>query len=83
MDPGATRLEADDFTPNSYDQYLTAEVLLPHGGELQKAVVQNCKRDADGLPIRKRHSNPLLDLRQYEVEFPDRSYDTITANLIA
>jgi hypothetical protein len=35
--------EADDYTPELYEEYLTAEVLLPNMGTLTKA-----KWDADG-----------------------------------
>ena len=83
MEPDASKDEADDYTPESYDHYLTAEVLLPHGGEAKKATVTSRKRDTDGKPIGKRHPNPLLDTRLYEVEFPDGSTKEITANLIA
>jgi hypothetical protein len=31
----------------------------------------------------KRATNPILDTRQYEAEFPDGSKDTYSANLIA
>ena len=62
----------DDHTPESYDEYLTAQVLLPQGGEAKKATVVGRKRDQDGRPIGKRHANPLLDTRLYEVEFPRR-----------
>ena len=30
-----------------------------------------------------RNNNPLLDSREYQVEFPDGATDTFTANLIA
>ena len=73
----------DDHTPESYDEYLTAQVLLPQGGEAKKATVVGRKRDQDGRPIGKRHANPLLDTRLYEVEFPDGSTEAIAANLIA
>lgn len=77
--------EADDFTPEAYDEYLTAEVLLPNMGDLTKAkVVVGRKRDADGNPIGLCHANPLLDTRQYKVEFAeDGATDVFTANLIA
>ena len=73
----------DDHTPESYDEYLTAQVLLPQGGEAKKATVVGRKRDQDGRPIGKRHANPLLDTRLYDVEFPDGSTEAIAANLIA
>jgi hypothetical protein len=79
----ATQLEADDYTPEAFDEYLTAEVLLPSMGVITKATVKSRKRDADGSPIGQRHNNPILDTRQYEVEFPDGATDVFTANTIA
>jgi len=40
-------------------------------------------RDDNGNPIRQHHQNPLLDTRQYEVQFQDGSTSEYTANLIA
>ena len=40
-------------------------------------------RDANGLPIRTAHDNPLLDTRLYEVEYLDGHKDALTANTIA
>jgi len=82
-EPESTMPDVDDFTPEAYDQFLTAELLLPHGGEASKARVKSRKRDADGNPVGRRHQNPLLDTREYEVEFPDGSTEVVTANLIA
>jgi hypothetical protein len=50
---------------------------------MQLARVVRRKRDANGLPIGLRHDNPILDSRQYEVEFPDGSTEIVAANLIA
>ena len=83
MEPEASKADADDFTPEAYDQHLTASLNLPHGGERVKRIVKGRKRDADGRPIGKQHLNPLLDTRLYKVEFPDGSTEAITANLIA
>ena len=82
-EPEASRPEADDYTPEAYDQYLTAKVLLPHGGESARATVVARAKDADGVPIGRRNPNPLLDTRLYQVEYDDGSIDTVTANLIA
>jgi hypothetical protein len=80
----ATVPEADDYMHESYDKYLTAEVLLPNGGELVRAKkVRARKWDHDGTPIGRSHSNPILDSHLYEVEFPDGSTDAFTANVIA
>ena len=51
MEPEASKADADDFTPEAYDQYLTASLNLPHGGEQVKAMVKGRKRNADGRPI--------------------------------
>ena len=75
--------EADDYTPEAYDEYLTAEILLPNMGTVTKAKVIGRKRDADGNPVGKRNANPILDTREYEVEFPDGATDVFTANTIA
>jgi hypothetical protein len=70
-EPEGTLVDADDYTPDSYDEYILAEILLPHQGELQAARVRNRVTDKDGKPVGLRNANPLLDTREYEVEFPD------------
>jgi DNA-binding HxlR family transcriptional regulator len=83
LDTDSTKQHADKSTPEACDEYLTAEVLLPaHGGIFLKALVKGCKLDSDGALICTRNANPLLDSRQYDVEFPDGSTEAFTANLI-
>jgi hypothetical protein len=69
--------------PETFDKYLTAEVLLPHGGELVWAKVTGRKRPADGTPVGVAHSNPILDAHEKEVSFPDGLMDCYAANMIA
>jgi hypothetical protein len=76
-------VEADDWTPEAYDQYLTALVLLPRGDSQERAIVKRRTKDDDGNPVGKRDANPILDTREYEVEFPDGSIDVYTANTLA
>jgi hypothetical protein len=64
-------IEADDWTPESYDQYLSAEVVLARGDQQERAVVKKRHTDSSGNPIGLRNSNPILDTREYQVEFPD------------
>jgi hypothetical protein len=47
----SVRPEEDDFTPEVFDGYLTASVMLPRGGEVLKAQVVAWTRDAKGNPI--------------------------------
>jgi hypothetical protein len=77
----ATVAEADEFTPEGYDEYLTAEDLLENMGTVSKGKVTGRKRDAEGNPIGRRNANPILDTREYEVEFPDGATNVFTANL--
>ena len=61
--------EDDEFTPEAYDNLLSAKVQLPLAGELKRGTVVNRKRDANGNPVGIRDDNPLLDTRMYKVEF--------------
>ena len=64
--------KVDKYTSEAYDEYLTAEVVLPHGGKLARAKVTVHKCNALGRPIGMKASGQLmLDTRMYEVEFPD------------
>jgi hypothetical protein len=75
--------EADEWMPETFDKYLAAEVLLPHGGELVRAKVTGRKRASDWTSIGVAHSNPILDTREYKVSFPDGTTDCYVANMIA
>jgi len=81
--PEFTTPEADNYTPESYDEYLQAQVVLPIGGELRRGQVIQRKRDHEGRPIGIRNSNPLLDTREYDVTFADGSSASYLANTIA
>ena len=83
VEPEALTPEADDYTPESMDEYIAAQVLLPQGGELKMATVKARVKDNNGVPVGKRNPNPILDTRAYDVEFPDGSVEAISANLIA
>jgi uncharacterized lipoprotein YajG len=41
------------------------------------------KRDESGNPIVVANSNPILDTRVYDVQFPDGKMETYVANVIA
>ena len=82
FDPSAMP-EADAFDVETFDAYLQAEVLLPKGDKYLTGTVIGRKRDADGNPIGKRNTNPILDTRVYEVQFPDGHVEEFAANMIA
>ena len=82
-EPEGTVPEADEWTPEAYDQYVGAEVLMERGGTIQSGIVKQRRKNDDKHPTGKRNNNPLLDTREYEVVFPDQSMDVLTANVIA
>ncbi|KAI2490439.1 Reverse transcriptase (RNA-dependent DNA polymerase) [Fragilaria crotonensis] len=65
------------------DEYISASVLLPRGEDVVRAKVIGRMHGRDGTPLGMRHSNPILDTREYQVEFPDGSTATYAANVIA
>jgi Reverse transcriptase (RNA-dependent DNA polymerase) len=75
--------EAEDFDAEAFDNYISAQVLLPKGDSLVSGQVIKRKRDSNGNPIGHSNNNPLLDTRVYEVQFPDGTEQEYTANLIA
>jgi hypothetical protein len=77
--------EEDDLYPDqdTYDQYITSQVLLPRGDNNEKGTVKRQKRDADGNVVGRANANPILDTRVYEVEFSDSHVAEFSTNVIA
>ena len=66
----------------SIDQYVGAEVQLSKGNRVVIGTVKRRKTN-NGLVVGKANSNPILDTRTYDVEFPDGSHAEYSANIIA
>ena len=85
--PGASEVKIIDDFPDreEFDAYIGAQVVLPSkDGESQVLTkVISRKRDADGKVVGKGNSNPILDTRIYQVEFPDGAVAEYSANIIA
>jgi hypothetical protein len=75
----------DDLFPDqdTYNQYITSQVLLPRGDNYEKGTVKPRKRDAEGNVIGQANANPILDTRVYEVEFSDGHVAEFSTNVIA
>jgi Reverse transcriptase (RNA-dependent DNA polymerase) len=73
----------EEYDPEGYNGYITAEVLLPKGDEFRVGTVKKRKADDNGTPIGKSHDNPILDTREYQVEFDDGDVLEYSANVIA
>ncbi|GAX20073.1 hypothetical protein FisN_1Lu447, partial [Fistulifera solaris] len=82
-EPEEPRPDLDDYTPEAYDHYINSEIQLLVGGELRHGVVKRRVKNDDGIPIGSANENPILDTRYYEVEFPDGTVDSYSANIIA
>ena len=45
-----------------------AELLFPYGDDMVHGKVIKRAKGEDGIPIRRRNMNPVLDTREYQVE---------------
>jgi hypothetical protein len=70
-------------TPETGDNYVGVDILLPQGDSLARGRVVSRKRDADGNPIGHANDNAILDTRRYCVEFDDGEVTELTAYVIA
>jgi len=75
--------DIDGADADMYDQYVGAYVELPTGDKMQTGKVISQKRGADGDVKGVANTNPILDSRTYEVEFPDGEVTEYSANAIA
>jgi len=57
------KAEQDNFTEESYDAYLGAELLVPSGDNFIVGRVVKHVRDEDGNLVRQHHNNPILGTR--------------------
>jgi hypothetical protein len=83
VEPEACKPEIGDFSPDSYDALISAELLLPKGDVLMPAKVVARKCASNGNPVGTVHSNPIVDTRVYEVFFQDGHVEEYAANVIA
>jgi hypothetical protein len=81
--PQAFRLRVRSRCRRRINIILLKHVLMDHGSEAMLGTVKNRKRDSEGYPVGRSNMNPLLDTREYAVEFPDGLIDVLTANAIA
>jgi hypothetical protein len=83
-DPEIFMLEQDDYPDeDTYEQYLTTQVLLPRGDSYEKGTVIRRKRDYEGNLIGRSNTNPILVTRVIEVQFPDGHIAEYSTNVLA
>ena len=57
--------------------------MLPRGDEMAMGRVTKRARDSDSNPLGTAHENPILDTRQYIVQFNDVDEYELAVNVIA
>jgi hypothetical protein len=82
-EPEAAMPETDDYSPEDFDKYISAEVLLLKGDNLVLGKVIKRKRDDEDDPIVIAHNNPIFDTCFYQVKFPKGQVEEYSANVIA
>jgi hypothetical protein len=75
----------EDLVSASATSYVGMELGIRRGAdsELMSGSVKRRAVDVDGQPIGMANNNPLLDSRQYEIEYINGDIETLTANIIA
>ena len=76
-------VESSEYDPEGYNGYISAQVLLPKGDEFKVGTVVRRRVDDNGNPTGKANENPILDTREYEVQFGDGDILEYSANVIA
>jgi hypothetical protein len=66
-----------------YDKMISAEILLPHGDDMQMRNVIGRTLGDHGSTMGSYDDNPVLNLMIYDVEFPDGNFKQYAANILA
>jgi hypothetical protein len=83
VDDVKLRREVKDDLVSGPDPFIGAKVYMPHGDRTEIAKVLGRKRGPDGNYIGRAHANPILDSRQFIIEFPDGDQQDIAYNMLA
>ena len=77
------RPDCDDLDVDAYDKYIGAEVLMDVKGEGSRwDTVKRRVRNDDGTVVGTNHQNPLMDTREYELEYNNGTHNRYFANVI-
>jgi hypothetical protein len=66
-----------------YDKMVSAEILLPHGDDMQMGKVIGRTLGDHGKTMGSYDDNPVLNRMIYDVEFPDGNIKEYAANILA
>ncbi len=62
-----TTPDQDEYTPDSFDEYLTSQVLLAVGNDMVRGQVVCWSLDHNCGPIGILYTNPMMDTKECEV----------------
>ena len=79
----ATLLDRELPTPEVNDNYVKYSVMLPRGDSYARGKFIGQKRDADRNVIGRENYNPILNTREYCVDFDDVKVSELMVNVIA
>ena len=79
----ATVLDRMIPTPEVNNNYVNASFMLPRGNKYSIGKVIGLKRDVDGNSIGRENDTPILDTREYFVEFDDGEVSERMENMIS
>ena len=80
--PDAPEIEITP-TPEAGRNYVNVNIMLPQGDSIARGRFINHKRSAEGNPMGNANANPIIDSREYEVQFKDGEVTELAANIIA
>ena len=78
----ATGLDREVPTPKVNDNYVNASVMFAKGNNYSRGKVIVQERYAGGNSVGRINDNPILDTREYCVDFDDGEVSELTANVI-
>ena len=79
----ANELDHEVPTPEVNEKYVNASVMFPIGKSYSRGKVIRQKRDAYWNAVGRENDNPILDTREYYVEFDNGEVRKLTENMIA
>ena len=79
----ATGLDRQVPKPKVNDNYVNSLVMLPRGNIYTRGTVIGRKIDASVNAVGRRNDNPIIDTREYRIEFDYVEVSELTANIIA
>ena len=75
-------LSDDPPSKETQDEHIGMRVQLPHQGEYKEGTIISREKHPDGSLIGTSNTNPILDTRQYVVDFGEGDYGSYSTNVL-